>query len=124
MDGVGIGRHQRIQLPEAEADAAPVEVNRHLADLRVDRFDASEPTVQRIRPRIIPLAQFKPTRISSDPAQGEQAVRLGEETENAEEIAPDVYTTQYGGWASTLIRTWPTGWDRLVPAANPEEDRL
>lgn len=81
-------------------------------------FDAIEPTVQRIRPRIIPLAQFKPTRISSDPAQGEQAVRLGEETENAEQIAPDVYTTQYGGWTSTLIRTWPTGWNRLDPATN------
>lgn len=81
-------------------------------------YDPVEPTVQRIRPRIIPLAQFKPTRISSDPAQGEQAVRLGEETENAEQIAPETYTTQYGGWASTLIRTWPNGWDRLDPALN------
>lgn len=80
--------------------------------------DPIEPAVQRLRPRIVPLAQFRPTRISSDPAQGEQAVRLGEETENATEIAPDVFTTLYGGWVSAVIRTWPVGWDRLDPDNN------
>lgn len=81
-------------------------------------FDYVEPATQRDRPRIIPLAQFKPTRISNDPAQGEQAVRLGEEAENATQIAPDVFTTQYAGWTSTIIRTWPAGWDRTDPAVN------
>src|SRR5206468_662345 len=41
--------------------------------------DYVEPSTFQPRPRLIPLAQFKPTRVSSDPAQGEQAVRLGEE---------------------------------------------
>lgn len=80
--------------------------------------DFVEPSITQFRPRVIPLAQFKPTRISSDPATGEQAVRLGEESENATEIAPDVFTTKYGGWTSTIIRTWTSGWDRLNPNEN------
>jgi len=70
------------------------------------------------RPRIIALAQFKPTRISSDPAEGQQAVRLGEEAENATDIAPDVFTTKYGGWTSSVIRTWPYTWVQSDPANN------
>jgi hypothetical protein len=81
-------------------------------------YDVTEPTTLRYRPRITPLAQFKPTRISSDPAQGEQAVRLGEEAENATEIAPDVFTTKYAGWTSTLVRTWTSGWNRDDPNVN------
>src|SRR5207248_2412734 len=78
-------------------------------------------TVTQNRPRIIPLCQFKPTRISSDPAEGEQAVRLGEEAENATDIAPDVFKTKYGGWTDTIIRTWPANWDRTDPANNEYE---
>ncbi len=83
--------------------------------------DYVEPSTPALRPRLIALAQFKPTRISSDPAEGEEAVRLGEETENATDIAPDVFTTKFGGWTNTIIRTWPTGWDRSNPSANEYE---
>ncbi len=86
--------------------------------------DYVEPTTTQPRPRIIPLAQFKPTRVSSDPAEGEQAVRLGEEADNSTDIAPDVFTTRLGGWANSVIRTWPgkygtfTGFDQTNPNTN------
>ena len=86
-----------------------------------DDTDFVEPSTTQFRPRLLPLAQFKPTRISSDPAEGEEAVRLGEETENATDIAPDVFTTKYGGWSNTIIRTWTTGWDHSNPSSNEYE---
>jgi prepilin-type N-terminal cleavage/methylation domain-containing protein len=61
-------------------------------------------------PRLIPLVQFKPTRVSNEAAEGMQAVRQGEETEGAERIAPDVFRTERGGWTNALIRLWPQGW--------------
>jgi prepilin-type N-terminal cleavage/methylation domain-containing protein len=83
--------------------------------------DYTEPSTAAFRPRLIPLAQFKPTRISSDPAEGEEAIRLGEETENATDIAPDVFTTKYGGWTSAVIRTWTSDWDHADPNFNDYE---
>jgi prepilin-type N-terminal cleavage/methylation domain-containing protein len=80
--------------------------------------DFIEPSTVVLRPRLLPLAQFKPTRISSDPAEGQEAVRLGEESENATAIAPDVFKTRYGGWTSTIIRTWTSTWDHANPLAN------
>ncbi len=69
-------------------------------------------------PRIIPLVQFRPTRISNDPAEGHVAVRLGEENVNSAAIAPDVFTTQLGLITNTVVRAWPTGWDASNSAAN------
>lgn len=59
-------------------------------------------------PRVLPLVQFRPTRISSEPSQGQVAVRAGEESSNETKIGPDVFQTAYGGWTSILVRTWPT----------------
>ncbi len=66
-------------------------------------------------PRILPLVQFKPTRVSSEPATGQTAVRQGEESDNANLIAPDVYKTQYAAWSNPFIRTYPDTWDRTKP---------
>ncbi|MBI3721016.1 MAG: hypothetical protein HY248_00555, partial [Fimbriimonas ginsengisoli] len=63
-------------------------------------------------PRLLALAQFKPTRIGGEPAEGQLAVRPGEETDNAGAIGPDVYLTRFAGWANQIIRTYPDGWDR------------
>lgn len=76
-------------------------------DTRTDFADnTSQP-----RPRLIPLIQFRPTRISSEPAEGMSAVRLGEESDGSASIAPDVFRTKFGGWTSTIVRTFPTGFD-------------
>lgn len=69
-------------------------------------------------PRIIPLVQFRPTRVSAEPAKGQQAVRVGEETDNAGQVSPDAFETQYGSWANALVRAYPTGWQAGVPGSN------
>ena len=60
---------------------------------------------------------FEPKQIALRPTQTnavlgvEVAVRPGEETDNAANIAPDVYRTQYGLWSNSLIRTYPDTYD-------------
>lgn len=61
-------------------------------------------------PQIAPLVRFQPNRVTSEPAQGQLAVRSGEETDNAEKIGPDVFRTQYGAWANLSMRIWPSQW--------------
>ncbi|MCA1996274.1 MAG: prepilin-type N-terminal cleavage/methylation domain-containing protein [Armatimonadetes bacterium] len=61
-------------------------------------------------PRIVPLIEFRPARVSSEPAEGQSAVRLGEESESIGRIASDVFTTRLGGWSSAIVRLWPNGW--------------
>jgi len=69
-------------------------------------------------PEIMPLISFAPTRVSSDPAKGQVAVRPGEESSNGEIVEPDVYLTQFGQWSNFDIRTWPVGWDPTNPGFN------
>jgi len=61
-------------------------------------------------PQIAPLIRFQPNRISSEPAQGQMAIRTGEETDNAQKLGPDVFRTQYGAWANVSVRIWPSQW--------------
>jgi prepilin-type N-terminal cleavage/methylation domain-containing protein len=61
-------------------------------------------------PRILPLVQFRPTRVASEPAIGQEAVRQGAEAEGMDQFAPSVFITKFGGWSNTLIRAYPTGW--------------
>jgi len=81
-------------------------------------------------PRLVPLIQFRPTRVSNEPAEAMQAGRLGEETDNAARIGAEVFTTQYGGWTASVIRTWPSGWtqgganDYLVGRLNTNNGRF
>lgn len=88
-----------------------------LHDLRSDPSDATAPAL-RDRPRLLPLIQFKPTRVSGEPAEGMMAVRLGEEMENALEAGPDVFRTEHGAWSGTTIRMYPSGWNRGLPGFN------
>ena len=80
-------------------------------DLRTDVSDIIGPALKD-RPRLLPLIQFKPTRVNGEPAEGMMAVRLGSELENAKEAGPDVFTTEFGAWSNTTIRLYPSGWDR------------
>lgn len=59
---------------------------------------------------ILPTIQFRPTLVSNDPAKGFQATRLGEETDNAKNIAPDTYQTQFGGWSNVIVRNYAAGY--------------
>jgi prepilin-type N-terminal cleavage/methylation domain-containing protein len=80
-------------------------------DLRTDPSDTTAPALKD-RPRILPLIQFRPTRVSGEPAEGMMSVRLGEEMENAKESGPDVFRTELGACSQTTIRMYPSGWDR------------
>lgn len=84
-------------------------------DLRTDPSDTTAPALKD-RPRLLPMIQLRPTRISGEMAEGKMAVRLGEELENAKETGPDVFMTQLGAWTSTTARVYPSGWDRSNPA--------
>lgn len=61
-------------------------------------------------PKVIPLVQFRPGHVGSDPAEGMSAVRPGDENGDGNASAPDVFTTRLGLLSNMTIRTWPVGW--------------
>ncbi|AIE85771.1 type II secretion system protein [Fimbriimonas ginsengisoli] len=66
-------------------------------------------------PRVMPLVQFRPERVSNDPAAGQVAVRQGSESDTAESAGPDVFRTQYGQWSNPIVRLFPHGWAPATP---------
>ena len=69
-------------------------------------------------PEIVPLVQFRPTQVTSEPAESPTAARLGEESDGSINIAPDVFTTKLGSWSNATVRTWPAGWNSSDANAN------
>lgn len=61
-------------------------------------------------PRIIALVRFKPANIGNEPAEAMAAVRVSEETDQRQSVAPDVFVTKYGSLTSCVARMWPNGW--------------
>ncbi|MFI5384862.1 MAG: Tfp pilus assembly protein FimT/FimU [Fimbriimonadales bacterium] len=98
----------------------------------VARFDMIQPVYDlRTRqvvfdgnaPRLMTLVQFQPTRVSSEPAQAQVAVRPGQESDTgnpndpAKNPAPDVFLTKYPGWAAnTVVRTYNNQYNQSDPA--------
>lgn len=76
-----------------------------------------EVTYDNHKPRLLALIQFRPTRMSSEPAEGTEAVRLGEENEGMDQFASDVFKTKLAGWSNVVIRAYASGWS----AGNPYE---
>ncbi len=68
-------------------------------------------------PRLLALIQFKPTRVSSEPAEGTEAVRQGEESEGMDQFASSTFKSKLAGWANVVVRAYGTGWT----AGNPYE---
>lgn len=66
-------------------------------------------------PRVYPLIQFKPTRVTSEPAVGQTAVRPGQESDNAGLIGSDVFRTEKGMWSNPVVRLYPSGWTPSDP---------
>lgn len=125
-DGTGA-----IITDDARADRIRKWQSRSVIQTEVSRYDMIEPVYDlRTRawirlpgtqiPKIVPLIQFRPERISNDPAVGHMASREGEESDAAEAAGPDVYTTQYAQWASFVVRLFPRGWD-TNPSRNSYE---
>lgn len=94
-------------------------LSKSVIQTEVSRFDMIQPqydlhtrlvTFDGDAPRLQPLVQFKPTRIASEPATGQAAVRLGEETDNSSQLAPDVFRSKYGGWSNLMARVYKEGY--------------
>lgn len=62
------------------------------------------------KPRIVPLVQFTPTRVSGEPMSGLLAVRSGEETDNAAKIGPDIFSADFGHVTSPFMRIRPSSY--------------
>lgn len=76
--------------------------------------DPADPTHKGI-PRILPLIQFAPTRVGSEPANGMEPVRLSNESEGMDQFASDVFKTKLGGWSNTVLRLYESGWSGGAP---------
>lgn len=59
-------------------------------------------------PELVALVRFNPSRVARETATGRTAVRTGEETENAINIGPDVFETEYKNWSGMNMRIWPS----------------
>jgi hypothetical protein len=117
-----------------ETDAKATRIKNWLAkgvvQTELSRFDMVETVYDRNSrrvantggiPTLIPLVQFRPSRVSSEPAAGQTAVRIGEETDNGAALAPDTFTTTMGLWSNAITRTWPVGWNSSDSANNEYE---
>ncbi|MFM9872084.1 MAG: type II secretion system protein J [Fimbriimonadaceae bacterium] len=91
----------------------------------VSRYDMIMPVVGKAdqvvkfdgtKPAIIPLVRFQPTRMNSEAAEAQLAVRPNEETDNSEKIGASTYLTQLGQWADARMRIWGSIY---APAAGP-----
>lgn len=92
-------------------------LKRSVVVTEISRYDMIQPVVNRatnrveydgVTPRILPLIQFRPSRVASEPATGMVALRSGEETQNSPKIASDVFSTEFGGWSNLLMRIFPS----------------
>lgn len=70
----------------------------------------TDPADGQVKPRVISLVEFTPSRVSNEPMAGMQAVRSGEESENAEKIGPDIFTADFGNLSSAFLRVRPSSY--------------
>lgn len=101
----------------AKADRIRAWIRRARIVTELSRFDMIAPvydkrsravTYDGNAPRVTPLIQFRPKRVTSEPAEGMIALRSGEETDTPDKVGPDVYRTEFGAWTSTFVRVWPS----------------
>jgi prepilin-type N-terminal cleavage/methylation domain-containing protein len=64
-------------------------------------------------PQVTTMTSFRPGRVSSEPAQAQTPLRVGEDSANAAKIGPDVYRTVHGSWDALSMRIFPS----TVPAS-------
>jgi len=70
-------------------------------------------------PQLVPLLQFRPTRVGTETVQGMNTLRLGDENDSSLTIGSDVFRTSLGGWTQAEIHLWPTSGNNN-PATAPQ----
>jgi prepilin-type N-terminal cleavage/methylation domain-containing protein len=78
----------------------------------LNRYDMIREDFDKITgaPLVTGLAQFRPSRVSAEPATGQVAVRIDQPSNNAATIGPDEYRTQHPAWSNAVLRMYPDGW--------------
>ncbi len=76
---------------------------------RLVSLDQVEGAPGQFTPRMVPLLQLKPSRVSNDPTTGQTAARIGEESDNGVDLGPEVFRGQYGQWSNLRVRIYPSG---------------
>lgn len=98
--------------PQAVTSTA-TEVSRY--DMVMPVYDKSSRQIKTafdagVEPIMVPLVQFRPSHLNSEPAEPMAANRLGDESDTALSVGPDVYTVKHGHWQNPIIRVFPSGW--------------
>jgi len=81
----------------------------------VSRYDMVRPLLQGSPPqvvdktKVVPLIQFRPSRMSSTPSSGTAAARPGLAIDGLDLIGPDTYQSERGLWTNAIIRYYPSG---------------
>jgi len=117
--------------PEPGADPDPTKdqmirhwLKRATVVTEVSRYDMVQPFFNKANrqvqfdgnvPRLYALVQFRPSTVSSEPAEAMTAVRFGEESDNSALFGPDVFMTKQGAWSNLLVRFWPAFWATNQP---------
>jgi prepilin-type N-terminal cleavage/methylation domain-containing protein len=90
----------------------------------LSRYDAIEPVFNKSTfraeydgnvPRIVPLIQFRPTRVANEPPEGQVAVRSNEEFEGSAKMGSEIFLTKYGGWTNETVRCYPSTYNSAAP---------
>ena len=110
FNGIDVGKNARVA-NWAKASVVQTEIS---------RYDMVRPLVAGSPPQpvkdasgrvtVVPLVQFRPTRVGSAPAAGSAAARPGEAVEGLDRIGPDTYKTDRGLWTNALVKYYPGGY--------------
>ncbi len=82
----------------------------------VSRYDMIRPVLQGSppqvpkdgsRPSVLPLIQFRPTRVSATPAAGNASAKPGMGADGSESVGSDTFTTERGLWMNAIVRYYP-----------------
>lgn len=94
------------------------EVSRY--DMIMPVFNKANNTVQfdGVNPIVVPLIRFQPTRMNTEAAEAQLAVRPNEETDNSEKMGPATYKTQLGAWSDAQMRIWPSNYPAVFGPLN------
>ena len=135
-NGIDVGKNARVDRwsgikPEVDAngpatddnsqnDPIGIRTGQTVIQTELSRYDMIRPVVQGSPPKVVrdangfvsvvPLVQFRPTRVANEPAAGSAAARPGEAVEGIDRIGPDTYKTSRGLWTDAIVRYYPSGY--------------
>lgn len=100
---------------------------------QISRFDMIQPEINRqnfrlltdgTALRITPLIRFQPARVSAETSSAQVVVGAGLETDNADKVGPESYTTQYGSWDPQAFTLWQSFYPASFGAVGNSSGRV